>query len=223
MNGELTDGGQIYSIDVVILTPLDGHLALVLEKPIFDGGDYALPWDTAEVGETLEGTARRIVQEVTGAAPTWLEQAGAFGDNLDHPGRAAISVAFVAILPMGTQLDMLTDYEWVDINAPRTYTGRHLKIIDASVEMVRDKMDLAPVAFKLLPPNFTLSELQAMYELLLGKRLHKASFRRALQAAWLVEPIDEWRSEGRGRPAQLYKYAPKKKKKGRRGVRFDLL
>jgi hypothetical protein len=62
-----------------------------------------------------------------------------------------------------------------------------------------------------------------MYELLLGKRLHKASFRRALQAAWLVEPTDEWRSEGRGRPAQLYRYAPKKRRKGRRGVRFDLL
>ena len=92
-----------------------------------------------------------------------------------------------------------------------------------AVTAVQDRMDLSPVAFRLLPPSFTLSELQQMYELLLGKRLHKASFRRALQAAWLVEPTDEWRSEGRGRPAQLYRYAPKKRRKGRRGVRFDLL
>ena len=61
------------------------------------------------------------------------------------------------------------------------------------------------------------------YELLLGRRLHKASFRRALQAAWLVEPTDEWRSEGRGRPAQLFRYAPRRRRNQRRGVRFDLL
>jgi len=95
--------------------------------------------------------------------------------------------------------------------------------VQHAVSVVRDRMDISPVAFRLLPASFTLSELQQMYELLLGKRLHKASFRRALQAAWLVEPTDEWRSEGRGRPAQLYRYAPKKRRKGRRGVRFDLL
>jgi hypothetical protein len=84
-------------------------------------------------------------------------------------------------------------------------------------------MDVAPVAFRLLPHAFTLSELQQAYELLLSRRLHKASFRRALQAAYLVEPTDEWRSEGRGRPAQLFKYAPRKRRGGHRSVRFDLI
>ena len=84
-------------------------------------------------------------------------------------------------------------------------------------------LDVAPIAFKLLPATFTLSELQGMYELLLGWPLHKASFRRSLQAAYLVEPTDEWRSEGRGRPAQLYRYSPRKRRRARRGVRFDVL
>ena len=79
------------------------------------------------------------------------------------------------------------------------------------------------IAFRLLPPTFTLSELQGTYEILLGRRLHKASFRRALQSAWLVEPTDEWRSEGRGRPAQLFRYAPRRRRANRRGVRFDML
>ena len=52
---------------------------------------------------------------------------------------------------------------------------------------------------------------------------HKASFRRALQAAFLVEPTEEWRSEGRGRPAQLFRYAPRRRRATRRGVRFDLI
>ena len=100
---------------------------------------------------------------------------------------------------------------------------RQRAIADAALETVRSRLDYAPIAFRLLPAVFTLSELQQMYELLLGRRLHKASFRRALQAAWLVEPIDEWRSEGRGRPAQLFKYGPRKRRQGRRGVRFELL
>jgi hypothetical protein len=65
--------------------------------------------------------------------------------------------------------------------------------------------------------------LQDIYEILLGKKLHKASFRRSLQAAFLVEPADGWRNEGRGRPAQLYCFAPRRRPGTRRGVRFELL
>jgi hypothetical protein len=96
-------------------------------------------------------------------------------------------------------------------------------MVESASRAIQSRLDQAPIAFRLLPAMFTLSELQQMYELLLGKRLHKASFRRALQAAWLVEPIEEWRSEGRGRPAQLFRYAPKKKRRLHRGVRFDFL
>src|SRR6476619_179384 len=94
---------------------------------------------------------------------------------------------------------------------------------DAGIKTSQSRLDQAPIAFRLLPATFTLSELQQTYELLLGRRLHKASFRRALQAAWLVEPTDEWRSGGRGRPAQLFRYAPRRRGSQRRGVRFDLL
>ena len=100
---------------------------------------------------------------------------------------------------------------------------RQRAMVDAAVKTIQSRLDQAPIAFRLLPSTFTLSELQQMYELLLGKRLHKASFRRALQAAWLVEPTDEWRSEGRGRPAQLFRYLPKKRRRSHRGVRFDFL
>ena len=103
---------------------------------------------------------------------------------------------------------------------------RQKALLDLGLAALRDRMDVTPVAFHLLPRTFTLSELQEVYEILLGRRLHKASFRRALQAAYLVEPTDEWRSDGRGRPAQLFKFAPRKRRShqvARRAVRFDLL
>ena len=88
---------------------------------------------------------------------------------------------------------------------------------------MRAQVDQQPIAFRLVPPTFTLSELQSVYELLLGRRLHKASFRRSLHASALVEATDEWRGEGRGRPAQLFRYAPPRRRRPRRGIRFDLL
>ncbi|MGH7678727.1 MAG: NrtR DNA-binding winged helix domain-containing protein, partial [Gemmatimonadaceae bacterium] len=110
---------------------------------------------------------------------------------------------------------------WVEIDQLPLLAPRHRAVAEAAVNAVRSRIERAPLAFRLLPSSFTLSELQAIYELLLGRSLHKASFRRALQAAFLVEPTDEWRSEGRGRPAQLYRYAPRRRRGTKRGVRFD--
>jgi 8-oxo-dGTP diphosphatase len=107
------------------------------------------------------------------------------------------------------------------VDALGSLAPRHRAMVDDAVSALRARVDLAPVAFHLLPRTFTLSQLQEAYELLLGRHLHKASFRRALQGARLVEPLDEWRSEGRGRPAQLFRYAPAKRRAAARSARFD--
>ena len=63
-----------------------------------------------------------------------------------------------------------------------------------------------PLVFELLPQSFTLTELQKTVEALSGGLLHKQNFRRMVESAGLVEPTDETRSEGRGRPARLYRF-----------------
>jgi 8-oxo-dGTP diphosphatase len=167
--------------------------------------------------------ARRIATEAAQIEPTWLEQVGAFGDGRRHPTETDLSVAYVGVVPQGSSLPTTDESGWFTLADVPTITPRQRVVVDAALETIRLRLDQAPIAFRLLPATFTLSELQQTYELLLGRRLHKASFRRALQAAWLVEPTDEWRSEGRGRPAQLFRYAPRRRRNQRRGVRFDLL
>lgn len=203
------------------LTPREGELAVLLERA---GSErWALPWGAAHADERLDDAAQRVARESIGSAPAWISQVGAFTDGR-HPGEAELSVAYVAIAPLGTADESASDAtEWRPVSDVAGVGERQGAILQAALSAVRDRLDLYPVAFRLLPTVFTLSELQRMYELLLGRRLHKASFRRALQAAYLVEPTDEWRSEGRGRPAQLYRYAPKRRRRGRRGVRFELL
>jgi 8-oxo-dGTP diphosphatase len=210
--------------DVVLLTPRQRSLAvLLLRSSDARARDrWILPWDACRPDEDPEQTAVRVTKAVVGTAPAALEQVGAFGDGKRHPGDAQLSVSFVGLLPMGVAAQAPGDTsEWATLGELPALAPRHRAIIDAAVEVVRRRIDQSPLAFRLLPATFTLSDLQAVYELLLGRSLHKASFRRALHGALLVEPTDEWRSEGRGRPAQLYRFAPRRRRGARRGIRFD--
>jgi 8-oxo-dGTP diphosphatase len=214
-----------FSVDVVLLTPRGKQLAVLLVRADEARGreKWSVPYDEPRDDESMSDTARGIAMSVADIEPTWLEQVGAFGDGRRHPTENELSVAYVGVVPQGTPLPADGDRAWFALADVPALAPRQRALLDAALETIRARLDQAPIAFRLLPLTFTLSELQQTYELLLGRRLHKASFRRALQAAWLVEPTDEWRSEGRGRPAQLFRYAPRRRKNQRRGVRFDLL
>jgi len=211
------------TIDVVLLTAVGSQLAVLLCRAPEGREKWVLPFDALKPSEAMEATAGRIARAASVGEPAWLEQVGAFGDGKRHPSESEISVAYAGLVPMGTPSPVGGVYAWFTLSDVPQLAPRQRLILDDAVAVIRGRMDQSPVAFRLLPQMFTLTELQQMYELLLGKRLHKASFRRALQAAWLVEPTDEWRSEGRGRPAQLYRYSPRKRRPAQRGIRLDLL
>ncbi|MGH7626238.1 MAG: NUDIX hydrolase, partial [Gemmatimonadaceae bacterium] len=225
----------ILSVDVVTLTPRDGRLSVLLLHAAAPHGRErrALPWDGVRGAETLDQAAARVARSALGRAVGALEQVAAFGDRRSHPSGATVSVAYVALVAAGVKFGPAAargaqgptairgEAGWFALDALPSLAARQRAMIDTAVRGLRTRLDHEPVAFRLLPSTFTLSELQETYELLLERRLHKASFRRALQAARLVEPTEEWRSEGRGRPAQLFRYAPRKRRGGRHGARFD--
>lgn len=205
--------------------PLDRHLGvLLIRSPEGALERWALPWSTARSSDsTLEDTALRVARSALPASLTWLEQAGSFADGRRHPAEVMLSVAFVGAVPVGTLSPAGEDAAWFPVVELPPLAPRQRAIVNAALATVRHQIDYAPVAFRLVPSTFTLSDLQRVYEILLGHRLHKASFRRALHAAAVVEPTQEWRSEGRGRPAQLFRYAQKRRRNRRRGLRFELL
>ncbi len=213
------------SVDVMMLTPHGRRLALLLTRTADSRAKerWELPWDSPRAGEILEDTAARIARGPIEHAPSTIDQVVAIGDSRRHPGGAEISVGFLALVPAGAPSPVGGNSAWFPVDELPPMPPRHRALVDAGIAALRTRLETAPIAFRLLPAAFTLSQLQEVYELLLGRRLHKASFRRALQAAFLVEPTDEWRSEGRGRPAQLFRFAPKKRRGARRGVRFDAI
>jgi 8-oxo-dGTP diphosphatase len=215
------------AVDLVVITPRSRQLAILVTRGTARtaraGERDVLPWSMPRGGDTLLETARRLARAHVGADPGWLEQLGAFGDGVRHPSGAAFSVCFVAVVSSATGDRVPAPGRWLERGAVAGLPERQRGEVAAALEAIRWRMDFLPIAFRLLPSVFTLSDLQQVYELLLGRRLHKASFRRALHASWLVEPTDEWRREGRGRPAQLFRFAPRRRRGRRRGLRFDLL
>ena len=211
------------TVDVVLLTPQGRRLSVLLQR--VEGAKskerWALPWEAMRGDETIEESAARIARDALGSAPNLVEQVAAYGDGRRHPSSSPLSIAFLALVAAGAPAPVGGATAWFAIDDVPPLAPRQKSMLDGALHAVRTRLEHSPIAFRLLPTTFTLSDLQEIYEILLGRRLHKASFRRALHAAWLVEPTDEWRSEGRGRPAQLFRYAPKKRRSSRRGVRFE--
>jgi 8-oxo-dGTP diphosphatase len=214
------------TVSVALFTPRDGALAVLLVPVAARVGRskdrLALPSDAMLADETLDDAAARIARGVLGAAPSLLDQALASttGRSASEPG--GLTVTYFGLVPDSAE-GSAREGSWVATTDATSLAARLSGDIDVAINEMRARVDQQPIAFKLLPALFTLSELQSVYELLLGRRLHKASFRRSLHASALVEATDEWRSEGRGRPAQLFRYSPPRRRRRRRGIRFDLL
>jgi len=217
--------GFAVGIELALFTPVERELGVLLRTAADDRSRsrLTLPSTTLGSNDTLDQSALDLAKDVATVAPAVIEQVGTFGGtrqtSADGP---KMTVLYFGLLPAGTAFR--SPHAWVEVSeAPASLPPRQREEMEAALAALRARIDQQPIAFRLLPAAFTLSELQRIYELLLGRKLHKASFRRALHAAALVEATDEWRSEGRGRPAQLFRYAPPRRRRARRGVRFDAL
>ena len=215
-NASSSRPAAVISIDVVLLAYRDRKL-YVHTEPLKSSRRLSLPWVIPSRGESLDAGAARVATSALGFKPDWMGQVGAFSDSSAHPGGSSVSVCYAGVVPWRES------GSWRDSQALSLFGERQRRMVTATLATIRARLEQAPIAFSFLERDFTLSELQQTYETILRRRLHKASFRRALQAAFLVAPTGEWRTERRGRPAQLFRYAPRKRRHVRRGVRLDLL
>ncbi|HEY0994510.1 MAG TPA: hypothetical protein VGD77_00835 [Gemmatimonadaceae bacterium] len=209
------------SVDVVALTPREGALGVAVLPSGAPRERWMLPWGALAGGESPDEGARRVAQALMGRVASLVTQVGASGGARRHPGGAQLSIGCLALVPMGAPDPLPAGARWVPVEPAPALGPRHRSMLGEAMAALRRRIGDEPLAFRLLPPAFTLSELQGVYEMILGRALHKASFRRTLHAADVVEPTDEWRSEGRGRPAQLFRFVPGHPGADRHLVRFD--
>ena len=210
------------TVDVVLFTIRGGELAVLMIRrggaPF--KGQWALPGGFVEENESLERAASRELKEETGVEQGALEQLGAFGDPGRDPRGHTVAVAFYAFLVAPARpvaADDAADAQWVSVSAlaRQRVAFDHARIIALAVERLREHLASfaheAPTrhALELVPPRFTLSELQHVHEAVLGRQLDKRNFRAKLLLRDLVEPVASAHRTGRHRPAQLYRWSSK--------------
>jgi 8-oxo-dGTP diphosphatase len=170
---------------------------------------WALPGGFVLADETLEAAACRMLESETGVPrPSFIEQLYTFGDPGRDPRGRVISVTYYAALPPGEgQLvagDDTLDARWFALSDLPKLAFDHTRIIAYARTRLRYKLEYADVVFALLGEQFTLSELQRAYEIILNEELDKRNFRRRILQSHILEETGNMRT-GEGRPAKLYR------------------
>ena len=212
--GNVTHGYPTPSltVDVVVFCILQDCLQVLLiqrgREPF--RGFWALPGGFVEIDESLDDAALRELQEETGLSYAYLEQLYTYGEPGRDPRGRVVSVAYFALVPRDAAGLVRSGSDasqagWFPVDALPTLSFDHGEIMAYALRRLRYKLEYSAVGFELLPEAFTLSEIQRVYEIILGEKLDKRNFRRRILQAGIIEPIPERRA-GERRPAQLYRY-----------------
>lgn len=202
------------AVDLVIFTMAlrrDSELQVLLIRRKYKTfqGFWALPGGFVGEDESLEAAASRELREETGVQDVYVEQLYTFGDPDRDPRGRVVSVAYFALISADRPLTATTDasdVRWFPLHQVPELAFDHRRILDCALERLRNKLEYTTVGFQLLPAEFTLSELQGVYEAILGKKLDKRNFRRKIELLDVVRPLEKWRREGVTRPARLYQF-----------------
>ncbi len=200
------------AVDTAVFTIADNHLAVLLvqmkQEPYVDL--WAMPGGLITQEETTEDAALRMLREQTGVTDVYIEQLRTF----DSPQRDAlhrvVSVAYIALVPSADVTLQTTDkykaVQWWDTGKLPPLAYDHPRMIDKAIRRLRAKVTYSNIVWSVLPETFTLSELQHVYEVILGKPIDKRNFRKKILSVGIVESTRQKQAAAAHRPAELYRF-----------------
>lgn len=216
-----TDVSVRLSVDPVLFSLIEDRLHVLLRKrawPPFHGM-WALPGLINPAHEQLKETMIGELQHL-GLGDIWVEQLKTLDrppqyidGELAVPGRdprgRVISVAYFGLVPLGRHAVQADEAEvaWTPIDDLPELAFDHAEIVQYALWRLRNKILYSSVAFQLLPAEFTLTQLQRVYELVLGEQLDKRNFRRKILEVGAVVATGSVTQQGTRRPARLYHFS----------------
>lgn len=201
------------AVDLLVFTIEDDKLQLLMiereEEPF--ANMLALPGVFVGIDETLDDAVRRGIMEESGLENIYFEQLYTFGDVDRDPRMRILSVAYMALVPVEKLIfkagERVTGAWLVDVEdllaGDDEIAFDHRRIIEYARQRLKNKAEYSKIAFHLVDDRFTLPELQRVYEILLGKKLYKANFRKKI--AGLVEETEYMTAGEAHRPSRLYR------------------
>ncbi len=203
-----------FSVDNIIFGFDEGDLKVLLIKRGQDPfkGLWALPGDLVYPNEDLETAATRVLEELTGLRNVYLEQVHTFGAVDRHPLGRVITIAYFSLIKIAdftvTPASFAKQAKWHSVVKAQKMrlAFDHNLILNKCFHVLKQRVRTRPIGFELLPPKFTLSELQHLYEAILEIPLDKRNFRKKILSMNLLKDLNEVQEGVPHRPAKLYSF-----------------
>jgi len=214
----------VFGID---LERQDLEVLLVQHDLAPQAGGWALPGGHVSFDESVEAAAVRELGEATGLERVFLEQLYTFGAVARDPRTRVVSVAYYALVNLADQRVRAAtgarDAAWFGVHGVPALVLDHEEILAKGRERLRGKVRYQPIAFELLPPKFTLTQLQQLYEIILERALDKRNFRKKITKMDLLVELDEVQADVAHRAARLYRFDERRYEKlVKQGLMFEL-
>ena len=212
-NPELYERPSV-TVDVVIfalsLAQEDLQVLLIRRKQWPYQAQWGLPGGFIQLDESLEQAASRQLEAKTGVTSVYMEQLYTFGALARDPRTRVITVTYFALVPYTSVKTAFARSEgqvaWRSVFDLEELAFDHVEIIEYAYRRLRYKLEYTTVGFELLPNEFTLTELQTAYEIILRESIDKRNFRRKILSAEILEEVGSTSNATEGRPAKLYRY-----------------
>ena len=190
---------------------------------------WALPGGFVRMEESVDDAARRELREETGLTlnDLYLEQLYTFGGVGRDPRGRVVSVAYYALVNLADHsVQAATDARdaaWFSVSDTPSLAFDHDQILAAALERLKGKVRYQPIGFELLPPRFTLSQLQRLYETVLDRDLDKRNFRKKILGMGVLVETDEVQTDVAHRAARLYRFDEDKYRRlKKKGFNFEI-
>jgi hypothetical protein len=202
------------SVDCIVFGFENNQLKLLIGRRQMDPGrgEWSLYGGFVRDDESLDEAANRVLYSLTGLKEIYMKQVGAFGAVDRDPGERVISVAYCALINVNDYDDKLRqqyELEWADLGQlPKLYSD-HNQMVSKAISLLRRRIKTEPLSFNLLPDLFTLTQLQHVYEAILGSPIDKRNFRKRIKQIDFIEKTELIDKKTSKRGAALYRFNKK--------------
>ena len=221
------------SVDCVVFGFEFGKLdVLLIERNMqFEGLEYKdlkLPGDLVLNDEDLGTAASRVLKELTGLDNIYLKQFAAIGSpsrlkrqardlawlkSIGHPEEVVVTIAYYSLINIdqgkASNFKLQSNARWYAVSEVKELAFDHISVLQQALSALRIELRLKPIAYELLPPKFTLGQLQQLYEVILGTKLDKRNFRKKVSNMSYITPVNEKQIGVSHKPACYYSFSRK--------------
>ena len=218
----------LVAVDCIIFGFIKGELKLLIIKREMNPckGSWSLMGGFVSPEESMDEAANRILYDLTGLKGLYMNQLYTHGDVNRDPGARVISTSYYSLIKIQdiySHHNMINNAKWCPINELPELVFDHSKMVEMALESLRDEAHRKPLGFELLPPKFTIPQLQSLYEAIYQQEFDKSNFRKSILKMNLLDQLDEKDRKNSKKGAWLYKFNEEKYKELlRQGFFFNI-